>query len=124
MELRAREQAYLDGLMARWQAHLDKQITTVLLDGPIAEALHDHAAAIKADLIVMTTHGHGALSRFWLGSVADKLVRQAPMPVLLVRPQEQVPDFAHEPVIKHILIPLDGSALANKMWLMPAYLAV
>jgi nucleotide-binding universal stress UspA family protein len=114
-ELRAREQAYLEGLVARLQPHWDGQITTMLLDGPIAEVLHDHAVAIKADLIVMTTHGRGALSRFWLGSVADKLVRQAPMPVLLVRPQEHQADFAQAPVFKHILLPLDGSALAEQM---------
>lgn len=37
------------------------------------------------DLVVMTTHGHGGLRRWLLGSVADKLVRAAPAPVLLVR---------------------------------------
>ena len=39
------------------------------------------------DLIVMTTHGRGPLSRFWLGSVADELVRRATVPLLLIRPQ-------------------------------------
>jgi nucleotide-binding universal stress UspA family protein len=71
--------------------------------------------AIKADLVVMTTHGRGALSRFWLGSVADKLVRQLPMPMLLVRPHEPAPDFVHAPVFAHVLIPLDGSALAEQI---------
>ena len=77
-DLRAQAHVYLEGLVARVQAHRDGPITTVLLDGPVAEALHDHAVAIEADLVVMTTHGHSALSRFWLGSVADKLVWQVP----------------------------------------------
>ncbi len=88
IELRAQEQAYFEGLVSRVQPHYTGPITTVQLDGPIATALHDYALASKADLVVMTTHGHGAISRFWLGSVADKLVRQLPMPVLLVRPHE------------------------------------
>jgi nucleotide-binding universal stress UspA family protein len=114
-ELCAHEQAYLEGLVPRVQPHCAGPITTVQLDGPIAAELHDYAVAIKADLVVMTTHGRGALSRFWLGSVADKLVRQLPMPVLLVRPHEPAPDFVHAPMLTHILIPLDGSALAEQI---------
>lgn len=68
-----------------------------------------------ADLIVMTTHGRGPLSRSWLGSVADELVRRATKPILLVRPQEKARDLSVEPVLRHILVPLDGSALAEKV---------
>ena len=114
-ELRAHEQAYLEALVPRLQPYCSGPITTVQLDGSIAGQLHDYAMAIKADLVVMTTHGRGALSRFWLGSVADKLVRQLPMPVLLVRPHEPAPDFVHMPAFKHILIPLDGSILAEQI---------
>jgi nucleotide-binding universal stress UspA family protein len=115
VELRAHEQAYLEGLVARVQPHCAGPITTVQLDGPIATELHDYAIAIKADLVVMTTHGRGAVSRFWLGSVADKLVRQLPMPVLQVRPHEPAPDYTHAPALSHILIPLDGSLLAEQI---------
>jgi nucleotide-binding universal stress UspA family protein len=114
-ELRANERLYLDGLVQRLRAHWDVPITTILLDGPIAQALDEYAGACEADLIVMTTHGRGALTRFWLGSVADTLMRRVPMPVLLIRPQEQRLDITHEPVVHHILIPLDGSALAEQM---------
>ena len=62
----------------------------------------------------MTTHGRGLLSRAWLGSVADRLVRQLPMPMLLVRPHETDPaDITNPPSIKHVLIPLDGSELSE-----------
>jgi len=114
-ELRAAERMYVDGLVQRLRARWDVPITTMLLDGPIAQALHEYATASEADLIVMTTHGRGALSRFWLGSIADALIRQVSVPVLLIRPQEQPLDIVHEPVVNHILIPLDGSALAEQM---------
>jgi nucleotide-binding universal stress UspA family protein len=67
------------------------------------------------DLVVMTTHGRGPFSRFWLGSVADEFLRRAPVPVLLVRPQETKPDLGREPALRHVLVPLDGSPLAEQI---------
>jgi nucleotide-binding universal stress UspA family protein len=67
----------------------------------------------------MTTHSHGGLARFWLGSVADALVHVSPVPVLSLRPGEAVPHTNHPPVFQNILIPLDGSALAEDI-LKPA----
>jgi nucleotide-binding universal stress UspA family protein len=110
---RAREQAYLDDLARRLSIDGALRITTAVLDDPIADALQTYAAAHEIGLVVMTTHGRGAFSRFWLGSVADTLVRCAPMPILLLRPQEKRPNLAQLPEIKHILVPLDGSALAE-----------
>jgi nucleotide-binding universal stress UspA family protein len=91
------------------------RITTAVLDDPVAGALQTYAVAHDIGLVVMTTHGRGAFSRFWLGSVADTLVRCAPTPILLIRPHEIPPDLAQQPEIKHILIPLDGSALAERI---------
>ena len=48
----------------------------------VVEAAHD----LGADLIVMPTHGRHGLPRFFLGSVAERVVREAPCPVLTVRP--------------------------------------
>ena len=55
-----------------------------VLTGPPATALAQYARSHGADLIVMTTHGRGGLSRWWLGSVADRLLRRATVPVLLL----------------------------------------
>ena len=55
----------------------------------ILQYLHEHAAV---HLVVMATHGRGGVARLMMGSVADKIVRLAPCPVLTLR----VPD-AHEP---------------------------
>jgi nucleotide-binding universal stress UspA family protein len=78
---RARERAYLEGLAQRLAADHDIRVTTAVLDVPVADALLDYALAARVDLIVMSTHGRGALSRFWLGSVTDQLVRRAPLPL-------------------------------------------
>jgi nucleotide-binding universal stress UspA family protein len=121
LDPRAREkaQAYLDGAAERLASRAGVPSTSVLLEGGIAEALQGHIAATGVDLVVMTTHGRGPLSRFWLGSVADEFLRRATVPVLLVRPQEAPPDFAREPLPRHVLVPLDGSALAEQV-LAPA----
>jgi nucleotide-binding universal stress UspA family protein len=113
---RAREREYLDQTAQQLASRWDGPITTALLAGTIALAVHDYAVERRADLVVLTTHGRGPLSRFWLGSVADRLVRWATMPLLLVRPHERAPDFAHPPALRRILIPLDGSALAERIF--------
>src|SRR3954471_16478146 len=48
----------------------------------------DYALAHGIDLIVMGTHGRGALAHFMMGSVAERVVRSAPCPVLTVRHPE------------------------------------
>jgi nucleotide-binding universal stress UspA family protein len=51
-----------------------------------AEAIVEEAARRQVDLIVMATHGYGGVQRWMLGSVADKVLQAAPVPLLLVRP--------------------------------------
>lgn len=85
----------------------------------IAVAQGDPAALIlKAiaqqdiGLVVMSTHGRGAFGRAIFGSVADRLVRTSPIPVLLVRPDMAATESG--PVaIDRILVPLDGSELSE-----------
>ena len=114
-ELMKRAQDYLDGVVARLAAVAGIQSSSALLEGPVADTISRHAAAVGADLLVMTTQGRGPLARFWLGSVSDQLVRQADIPVLLVRPQAAAPDLSREPVFGRVLIPLDGSPLAERV---------
>ena len=109
--LREHDRSYLDAVIQRLAAAADISLSSDLLDGPVADAIGWHATATESDLLVMTTHGRGPLARFWLGSVADALVRQASIPILLVQPKEAPPDLAQEPVVRRVLIPLDGSEL-------------
>jgi len=116
MTLRKREKKYLEELVARVRAVADAPVTASLMDGgSIIDGLLKEAKDHQADLIVMTTHGRGAFSRFWLGSVADQLVRQSPVPLLLVRPHEGEPILTVEETARHILVPLDGSPLAEQI---------
>ncbi len=110
------ERSYLDGLVKRLKAVSPVPVTPTLLEGPeVAELLNGHARTHGVDLVVMTTHGRGPMTRFWLGSVADELLRRASVPLLLVRPQNGEAELAREPVLRHFLIPLDGSELAEKV---------
>lgn len=58
-----------------------------LLTGHAATAVVDYARTAEADLIVMATHGLAGVAHFVLGSVAEKVVRQAPCPVLTMKAQ-------------------------------------
>jgi nucleotide-binding universal stress UspA family protein len=90
-------------------------LSSVLLDGLVPGAINRHAMESGADLIVMTTQGRGPAARFWLGSVADALVRQSTIPMLIVPPQESEADLTEEPKFGRVLIPLDGSELAEQI---------
>ena len=114
--LRESEQAYFEELAGRLRAQTTIPIHATLLEGAVAEALDDYARSIRADLLVMTTHGRGAFTRFWLGSVADKLTRNSTIPTLLIRPNEkQAADLSNRPFLSRIVVPLDGSELAEKI---------
>jgi nucleotide-binding universal stress UspA family protein len=53
-----------------------------------AESIREVVTKFDADLIVMGTHGRGQESRYFLGSVAERVVRQPPCPVIVTRPSE------------------------------------
>ena len=57
------------------------------IDGGAARVIVDTAKRLKAGIIVIGTHGSGGVTRILIGSVADKVVRTAPCPVMTVRPQ-------------------------------------
>jgi len=98
------------------QAEHGKTVSTSLVEGPVAPTLAEHAAGVGADLIVMTTHGRGAISRFWLGSVTDELIRRSTVPVLVTRPTDNEPadaELTKETPIRRVIVPLDGSPLAE-----------
>ena len=54
--------------------------------GRAADAIMDYVQAQNVELIVMSTHGRSGISRFYFGSVAEKVSRHSPVPVLLVSP--------------------------------------
>jgi nucleotide-binding universal stress UspA family protein len=102
-------------------AGADTRVTSALLEGPVVEALLGEIEGARADVVVMSTHGHGGLTRVWLGSVADALLRASEVPVLLVRltedetarPAGEVPAAGAGVNPRRVVVPLDGSASAE-----------
>jgi nucleotide-binding universal stress UspA family protein len=79
---------YLDSVAERLQA-MGVNVRTEVIWGRPAEGIVDYARGKKADLIILSTHGRSGLGRLAFGSVADKVMRTASLPVLIVRPMDQ-----------------------------------
>jgi nucleotide-binding universal stress UspA family protein len=112
--------AYLDRVVQRLFPVLPEAVSSTLLTGEVADSLCSFVTSSGVDLVVMATHGRGPMGRFWLGSVADEMLRRLTVPLLLVRPRDEPSDLQREPEISRILVPLDGSPLAEGV-LEPAF---
>ena len=78
---------YLDRLGKELRAKGLLVQTKIAQEGVIYSLILNTAKEMGADLIAMSTHGRSGLARLAMGSVADDVVRNAEIPVLLVRPQ-------------------------------------
>lgn len=108
---------YLDDVAGRVRARASADVTAALLSGHVTEVLEKEAEERSADLVVMATHGRGAFSRAWLGSVADAFLHHTRRPVLLVRPDESEAalDLAGDAAFCRMLVPLDGTELSESV---------
>ncbi len=79
---------YLEGLVADIQQQ-GVLVQRVTVDGRPHTAIAAYAETNQVDLIVMSTRGQSGLSRWLMGSVADRVVRGATVPVLLVRTRKE-----------------------------------
>ncbi len=100
---------HLEDLAAR-QPEPDRVETTTAV-GEAADTIVEEIGVRRPDLVVMSTHGRSGIRRWIYGSVADEVMRRAPVPVLLVPaacpgewPSNRAP---------RVLLPLDGSELAE-----------
>jgi len=79
-----RAQKALEGVIKpSWEK--PASVKTAVRWGSAAEAIVDYATEQGIDLIVISTHGRTGLSHILLGSVAERIVREAPCPVLTIR---------------------------------------
>ena len=76
------------------------------------EVIIEKAAADKGTLISMATHGRSGINRWLLGSVAEKVLRGATSPLLLVRASDDAKTEGEAP-LSSVIVPLDGSELAE-----------
>jgi nucleotide-binding universal stress UspA family protein len=111
LAMRKSEREYLRTLTRHLQRQIGRAVSGAMLEGSVARTLAKYVRDIRADIVVMTSHGYGGLRRVWLGSVADELVRTLKVPVLLVRPAEN--EHSDSVNFSRILVPLDGSPLAE-----------
>jgi nucleotide-binding universal stress UspA family protein len=106
--------AYLESQAEEVRRRFGVAVHTAVLQGEVPGAVATHVRAGPPELIVMSTHGRSGPSRFFLGSVADRLLRELHCPFILVRPttgfaRGELPDAAR------VLVPLDGSPLAESV---------
>jgi nucleotide-binding universal stress UspA family protein len=112
--LRDERTMYLRDAARRLREATEVDAEVVLVEGRADRAIRSRVEASGADLVVMATHGRGALERAWLGSVADRLVRELHMPILLVRPLEgERVDLSVPIALDRMVVTLDGSKLAE-----------
>jgi nucleotide-binding universal stress UspA family protein len=89
-----------------------------LVDAHPVDAVLDAAKRHQADLIIMGTHGRGGAKRLWLGSVVENVVRQAGVPVFIVRQKQH--EFIDPsgpqtvPQLGTILCPVNSSPAARR----------
>jgi nucleotide-binding universal stress UspA family protein len=114
-EQAAQQRAYQERTLARLSERIDVPLTGEVMHGEVASTLCELAGRGVFDLIVMATHARSPFGRFWLGSVADEMIRHGTLPLLLVRPGEEEPNLEKEPDLGRIVVPLDGTELAEQI---------
>lgn len=105
----------LHALAAECRNISNADISVDLEQGPAADVLERHARRNDIDLIVISSHGRRGVARLSLGSVTDSLIRGTTIPVLVVKPNASymTPEASQE--FHHIIVPLDGSAVAERI---------
>ena len=110
----------IEGVRRDSQQYLDKvaqsfsgvAVTCLVEQGEADKTIIERAAGDKETLIAMATRGRSGIHRWLIGSVAEKVLRGATNPILLVRgDEERKTDGAA--TLKSIVVPLDGSKLAE-----------
>lgn len=105
---------YLNDLFLRLEKVSSVPIIPVFLnEKDVADALRVEARDV--DLIVMATHKRWSPGRFWRGGITTTLMRQLPIPQLLVPGQKILPELNDYPSVRHVLIPLDGTRDAERV---------
>jgi len=93
-----------------------KRVETLVCRGRSFEEIDNMARRIETDLIIMATHGYTGLQHVFLGSTAERVVRHAPCPVLVVRNKQPLRAGQNGSHLKlqRILVPLDFSDCSLK----------
>lgn len=93
-ELRTALETTADAALATIEERANNEVTTAVREGRPAAEICEYAREIDADVIATGTRGRHGENRLLLGSVAERVVRRAPIPVLTVRQLEATDDTA------------------------------
>jgi nucleotide-binding universal stress UspA family protein len=85
LDIQNKARQYLDKIKNRLKKD-GLAVKAVVVDGRPADEILDYAKKNKIDLIVMASHGKSGISRWFFGSVAQKVMQHATVPVLMVSP--------------------------------------
>jgi nucleotide-binding universal stress UspA family protein len=107
------EEGYLAEVARRVEAEAAGRVSSAWRSGRAHEALQRYIATEGIDLVVMTTRGWGGPALDGLGSVAEATLRSSEVPVVLSRPTEDGAPRPDGTAVEHVLVPLDGSELAE-----------
>jgi nucleotide-binding universal stress UspA family protein len=105
----------LGKLAAECRKISEAKIGIALEDGSVSAALESYAVRNHVDLIVISSHGRGGITRLSLGSVTDSLIRHTPIPVLVIKPHASYLSPGEDEIFRRIIVPLDGSSLAEQI---------
>jgi nucleotide-binding universal stress UspA family protein len=107
-QYRHMHQLYIEDVAARMKNGI-KKVDPVVLDGTPAKEIIDYAEKNKIGLIVMAAHGRSGIMPWTAGSVANKVLQTARVPLLLVKATKPPRQTPGKPILNRILLPLDGS---------------
>ncbi|MER3437112.1 MAG: hypothetical protein C4346_05670, partial [Chloroflexota bacterium] len=119
-EASAREE--LEEVRRTWLGDRPK-VTLEVAAGDPAEQILWAAERHAVDLIVMASHGRGALGRWIFGSVADRIARASIIPVMIIHPKDTTAQPEAQPRIQRIVLLTDGSSLSRQAIPMATMLA-
>jgi nucleotide-binding universal stress UspA family protein len=109
----AEEEHGSDAYLRKMARGIGAQVACVVRRGNPADVILERALAAEGSLIAMATHGRSGFNRWWLGSVAEEVLRRSSNPVLLIRGDEETAGAVE--MIDSIVIPLDGSELSESV---------
>jgi nucleotide-binding universal stress UspA family protein len=111
--LQANAQEYLEKTSAPLREE-GLPVTPKVLSGVPATCIVEEGAREPGTIVAMSTHGRSGVARWAFGSVADKVIQTATVPLLIVRSQEE-PTPESQIIINKVIVPLDGSELAEQI---------
>lgn len=91
-------------LIKKYQPQLNNKIELLFRKGKVYQEITKAARQIGAEMIFTGTHGVSGYEQYWIGSNANRIVTQAPCPVVTIRR-----DYHFKDGIKNILLPIDSS---------------